>query len=217
MCATRRGQFKATSGKARRSKSGYPTLIRKRRRNSKTEAVTGAFLPCARRRYTRQTAIGLSGPLYYFGGLVSLRQNVPQIEQCPLATGSRARCDGKIRRSRGIEQGDVCGAVRAGDRIGELKPQPQSHTSDCIASRSNRMWTLSEALGAPRHLPHASRSCSRGRRVEKPRPSHWLLRPALGPATQRGSHAAGALHSFASHASPRSRRTRRARQAAVRP
>ena len=47
----------------------------------------------------------------------------------------------------------------------------------------------------------------------KARPPHCLLRPALGPATQRGSHATGALYPFACHASPRSRRTRRARQA----
>jgi len=56
-------------------------------------------------------------------------------------------------------------------------------------------------------LPRTSRG--------KARPPHCLLRPALGPATQRGSHATGALYSFVCHASPRSRRTRRARQAAA--
>ena len=37
----------------------------------------------------------------------------------------------------------------------------------------------------------------------------------VGSPTQRGSHAAGALYSFACHASPRSLRTRRARQVAA--
>jgi len=56
--------------------------------------------------------------------------------------------------------------------------------------------------------PRASRSCSRGRRVEKLRPPHCLLRPAQ-VRDLRGGHAAGALYRFARHASPRSLRTRR--------
>ena len=60
--------------------------------------------------------------------------------------------------------------------ISFLLPRRSGGGTDPALRRASEV----EGRRAP-HPRHASRSCSRGRRVEKLRPPHRLLRPALGP------------------------------------